>query len=151
MKVFIADDSQVLRERLIEMLSELPDIEIMGFAQDVPEALPVRDHVEQVPHALDITPADLEAPGPLLVQPSLLEALHQPAGEPAGLVVFQAESVGEAAEHHRRLDVGLPDDRAPGGHLLVLWLLDVCGVGAIEVHHGAVEEPAAPARLPAHL
>ena len=39
MKVFIADDSQVLRERLDEMLSELPGIEIMGYAQDVPEAI----------------------------------------------------------------------------------------------------------------
>jgi DNA-binding NarL/FixJ family response regulator len=39
MKVFIADDSQILRERLIELLSELPGIEIMGFAHDVPEAL----------------------------------------------------------------------------------------------------------------
>ena len=39
MKVFIADDSQVLRERLYEMLSELPEVEIMGYAQDVPEAL----------------------------------------------------------------------------------------------------------------
>jgi len=35
MKVFIADDSKVLRERLIEMLAELPDIEIIGQAQDV--------------------------------------------------------------------------------------------------------------------
>ena len=39
MKVFIADDSQVLRERLHEMLSEVPGVEIMGYAQDVPEAL----------------------------------------------------------------------------------------------------------------
>ena len=39
MKIFIADDSAVLRERLVEMLSELPGIEIVGYAQDVPEAL----------------------------------------------------------------------------------------------------------------
>jgi DNA-binding NarL/FixJ family response regulator len=39
MKVFIADDSTVLRERLVEMLSELPGIEIIGQAQDVAEAL----------------------------------------------------------------------------------------------------------------
>ena len=39
MKVFIADDSTVLRERLVEMLSELPGIEIIGQAQDVVEAL----------------------------------------------------------------------------------------------------------------
>jgi DNA-binding NarL/FixJ family response regulator len=34
MKVFIADDSQVVRERIIEMLSELPEIEIIGQAED---------------------------------------------------------------------------------------------------------------------
>ena len=34
MKVFIADDSQVMRERIIEMLSELPEIEIIGQAED---------------------------------------------------------------------------------------------------------------------
>ena len=39
MKVLIADDSIVLRERLEEMLSELPGVEIMGHAQNVPETL----------------------------------------------------------------------------------------------------------------
>ena len=34
MKVFIADDSAVVRERLIDMLSELPDVEIVGQAED---------------------------------------------------------------------------------------------------------------------
>ena len=34
MKVFIADDSQIMRERLIDMLSDLPEIEITGQAQD---------------------------------------------------------------------------------------------------------------------
>ena len=39
MKVFVADDSAVLRERVIEMLSDLPGIEIIGYAQDVSETL----------------------------------------------------------------------------------------------------------------
>jgi DNA-binding NarL/FixJ family response regulator len=39
MKVFIADDSKVLCERLIEMLSDIPGIEIIGHAQDVAESL----------------------------------------------------------------------------------------------------------------
>jgi len=39
MKVFIADDSAVLCERLIEMLSDIRDIEIVGHAQNVTEAL----------------------------------------------------------------------------------------------------------------
>jgi DNA-binding NarL/FixJ family response regulator len=38
MKIFITDDSAVVRERLIEMLSELPGIEIIGQAQDGLEA-----------------------------------------------------------------------------------------------------------------
>ncbi len=39
MKVFIADDSAVVRERLVEMLSELPGIEIVGQAQGGLEAI----------------------------------------------------------------------------------------------------------------
>ena len=39
MKVFIADDSEVVCERLITMLSDLPEIEIIGQAQSVPESI----------------------------------------------------------------------------------------------------------------
>jgi DNA-binding NarL/FixJ family response regulator len=39
MKVFIADDSPILRERLKAMLSELPGIDIIGQAGNVPEAI----------------------------------------------------------------------------------------------------------------
>jgi DNA-binding NarL/FixJ family response regulator len=39
MKVLIADDSEYMRERLIEMLSELKNVEIIGQAQDAPEAI----------------------------------------------------------------------------------------------------------------
>ena len=38
MKVFIADDSAVVRERLVEMISELPGIEIIGQAQNGSQA-----------------------------------------------------------------------------------------------------------------
>jgi DNA-binding NarL/FixJ family response regulator len=58
MKVFIADDSQVLRERLQEMLSELPEIEIMGYAQDVPEALTSIKTLEP-----DVVILDIRMPG----------------------------------------------------------------------------------------
>ena len=34
MKVFIADDSAVVRERLKEMLSEIPEVKIIGQAED---------------------------------------------------------------------------------------------------------------------
>ena len=39
MKVFIADDSPILRERLKTMLSDFPEVEIAGQAQDTPEAI----------------------------------------------------------------------------------------------------------------
>jgi len=38
-KVFIADDSALMRERLIAMLAELPGIEIIGQARDGLEAV----------------------------------------------------------------------------------------------------------------
>lgn len=39
MKVFIADDSPILRERLHFMLSELPGIKVIGQAGNIPEAI----------------------------------------------------------------------------------------------------------------
>lgn len=39
MRVLIADDSSIVRERLVALLSELKDIEIIGQAQDSIEAL----------------------------------------------------------------------------------------------------------------
>ncbi len=38
MRVFIADDSAVVRERLMALLSEVPGIEVIGEAQDAGEA-----------------------------------------------------------------------------------------------------------------
>ena len=39
MKVLIVDDSSLIRERLRDLLTELPGIEIIGEAQDKPEAI----------------------------------------------------------------------------------------------------------------
>ena len=39
MKVFIAEDSILIRERLKDLLSELQGIEIIGEARDAPEAI----------------------------------------------------------------------------------------------------------------
>jgi DNA-binding NarL/FixJ family response regulator len=41
MKVFIADDSIVIRERLIEMISEIEGIEVIGEAGTAAEAVPL--------------------------------------------------------------------------------------------------------------
>jgi len=39
MKVFIADDSSELRERIVDMILETENIEIVGQAENVPEAI----------------------------------------------------------------------------------------------------------------
>ena len=39
MKVFIADDSAELRERIVDMISEEESIEMVGQAENVPEAV----------------------------------------------------------------------------------------------------------------
>lgn len=58
MKVFIADDSSVVRERLIAMLSNLEEIESIGQAQDVGEAI---NSIEELkPDAVIL---DIQMPG----------------------------------------------------------------------------------------
>jgi|AntAceMinimDraft_16_1070373.scaffolds.fasta_scaffold38914_1 DNA-binding NarL/FixJ family response regulator len=39
MKVFIADDSPIIQERLMTMLSDITEVEIVGKAHDTPEAI----------------------------------------------------------------------------------------------------------------
>ena len=39
MRIFIADDSELLRVRLVNMLSEIEGIEIIGHAQDSLDAI----------------------------------------------------------------------------------------------------------------
>ena len=58
MKVFIADDSKVLCERLIEMLSDVPGVEIIGHAQNVSESLAAIKKLNP-----DIVILDIRMPG----------------------------------------------------------------------------------------
>jgi len=58
MKVFIADDSKVLCERLIEMLSDVAGIEIVGHAQDVAGSLEAIKKLNP-----DIVILDIRMPG----------------------------------------------------------------------------------------
>ena len=53
-KVFIADDSEVVCQRLIDMLAELPGIEIVGQAGDVAEAIKSIQNVHPDAVVLDI-------------------------------------------------------------------------------------------------
>lgn len=58
MKILIADDSPVVRERLVTMLSELKDIEIVGQAQDAHEAI---DFIQTL--RPDVVILDIRMPG----------------------------------------------------------------------------------------
>jgi len=58
MKVFIADDSTVVLERLADLLQEVPGVKIVGRASDVPEA------IRSIPKANpDAVILDLQMPG----------------------------------------------------------------------------------------
>jgi len=58
MKVFIADDSAIVRERVISILSDLDDIEIIGEAQNADEA--VENVLKLKP---DVVIMDIRMPG----------------------------------------------------------------------------------------
>ncbi len=54
MRIFIADDSSVVRERLTAMLSNLEEIETIGQAQDVDEAISSIEELKPDAVILDI-------------------------------------------------------------------------------------------------
>jgi DNA-binding NarL/FixJ family response regulator len=58
MKVFIADDSKVVSERLNELLSDIDGVEISGQAENVPEAIQAILRVKP-----DVVILDLRMPG----------------------------------------------------------------------------------------
>ena len=58
MKVFIADDSDVVRKRLRELLDELQNVELVGEARDAGEALTLLSNL----HA-DVIILDIRMPG----------------------------------------------------------------------------------------
>ena len=58
MKVFIVDDSRLVRERLAAMLSEHPEIEIVGQAEDAFSALDAIPHLKP-----DVVILDIYMPG----------------------------------------------------------------------------------------
>jgi len=58
MKVFIADDSPILCERLKTMLSDFPEVEISGQAKDTPEAIKFIKELKP-----DVVILDIRMPG----------------------------------------------------------------------------------------
>lgn len=58
MRIFIADDSEVLRERLCEILSEIRGIKIVGQKGDATEAIEAVDRLKP-----EIVILDIQMPG----------------------------------------------------------------------------------------
>jgi DNA-binding NarL/FixJ family response regulator len=58
MRLLIADDSEILRSRLVDMLSEIEDLDIVGEAADFKEALRAIDLLKP-----DVVILDIRMPG----------------------------------------------------------------------------------------
>jgi DNA-binding NarL/FixJ family response regulator len=58
MRVLIVDDSLAVRERLADLLKGIPGVQLIGTAQDVPEA--IQSVVKESPDAIIL---DLQMPG----------------------------------------------------------------------------------------
>jgi DNA-binding NarL/FixJ family response regulator len=58
MKVFIADDSEILRKHLTNLLTEIPEVEIVGYGEDTESAISGID--TQKP---DVVILDIRMPG----------------------------------------------------------------------------------------
>jgi len=58
MKIVIVDDSKMLRQRIIEMLSDIPGVEIAGEAENANEAIKIIEVVKP-----DILILDIRMPG----------------------------------------------------------------------------------------
>lgn len=81
MRVIIADDSEILRSRLIEILSEIEGIEIVAEAKDASEA------VEMVKvHRPDVIIIDIKMPGNDGIM--AIEAIKKIKGNKLKIVVF---------------------------------------------------------------
>ena len=79
MKVFIVDDSAIVRERLISMLSELTNVEIIGQAGDAHEAVEAISRLKP-----DAVILDIRMPGGDGIK--ILENIKK--GKPSPLVIM---------------------------------------------------------------
>ena len=96
MKIFIADDSDLIRERLAEMLSDLPDIEIIGQAQETPEAIALIKKAKP-----DVAILDIRMPGM-----SGVEVLEIVKKDNPGLAVIMLTNYPAPQYKKRCLDLG---------------------------------------------
>jgi len=79
-KAFIADDSLIVRERLVTMLDELAGIEIVGQAESVAEAISAIQRLRP-----DVVILDIRMPGGSGVD--VLERVKQDKGAPIVIIL----------------------------------------------------------------
>ncbi len=96
MKVFIADDSSLVRERLAALVSELAGIELVGQAGDAYEAL---EAIQQL--RPDVVILDIRMPGGSGIQ--VLEAIKKIAAVP---VIIMLTAFPYPQYRNRCLEVG---------------------------------------------
>ena len=58
MKIFIVDDSEILRERIKELVSDIDGVDVIGEAEDVPSAT-----ASIIYHNPDVVILDIKIPG----------------------------------------------------------------------------------------
>ena len=75
MKIFIADDSALLRERLVALISDLEGMEVVGLAEDAPGALEAIQRLKP-----DVAVLDVRMPGGNGIH--VLEAVKRQPGAP---------------------------------------------------------------------
>lgn len=79
MRVLIADDSEIVRRKLVDLIEEIPSVEVVGQASEVAFALSAADRLQP-----DIVIVDLHMPGNGL---KLVEALGKLEPKPTILVL----------------------------------------------------------------
>ena len=75
MKVFIADDSAIIRELVKDMLEDIPNIEVIGEAAGGPEAIEVIQNLKP-----DVVILDIRMPGGSGIE--VLEAIKMDRSHP---------------------------------------------------------------------
>ncbi|GAB4549375.1 MAG: hypothetical protein Kow0063_44250 [Anaerolineae bacterium] len=80
LKVVVADDSDLMRERLVTMLSELKDVELVGQANDANEALEIIRRLRP-----DVAILDIRMPGGGGIR--VLETIKQEDSSPLVIIL----------------------------------------------------------------
>jgi YesN/AraC family two-component response regulator len=79
-KVVIADDSALVRERLAALVSDLEDVELVGQASNAPEAIEITQRLKP-----DVVILDVRMPGGNGIQ--VLEAIKKKNAAPVAIIL----------------------------------------------------------------